>query len=907
MSARTLAPESPYKGLRPFEATDVDARLFFGRERERELIAANLTAARLTVLYGESGVGKSSVLRAGVVHSLRQDAREGAGFAVALYSSWSDEDPIDGIAEAVREAVEDVLGRDPGAGVGTLAEHLQAWSDLVAGEIFLVLDQVDEYFLYHGAEGGPLLDELPLLVTEPGLPVNVLLGIREDSLARLDVFKARIPSLFGNYLRLERLGREAARAAIVGPLQQWSRMAGEKPVTIEPSLVDTILDEVAVGRIDGNGSGPRFHSRTVEPPYLQIVLERIWEAERSAGSSVLRLATLEQLGGARRIVSEHLDHALAGLAPVELDAAAAMFTHLVTPSGAKIAHGVGDLAAYAGVDEAAARNVASALVEERILRPVEGSQGEGARVEIFHDVLAGAVAAWGREHEAARALDTQQAEARRKHRRLLALAVAALIALAAMTVVAVYAVAQQREADDQRAIAAAEADVATSREHAAQALIVMPTDPIGALKLAARAAAQPSARTEDVLRTTLVQSRQRASFGTGADVLAAAFSPDGTTIAFGDQDGRVVAAPPLGPPFFREHHGGAVNSVAFADDGRILVTGSDDSTAAVWDLRRGRRLRSLRHGGDVKSVAVSPDGRLLATGAEDRKVRVWGLPSGRLLHDIDFLKPVERVSFSSDGKRVLAVGGGQARLFDIASGGLVGSFDGAGWVTDAALSYDGELVATGHRARSATGRRKGKRAAVRLWNARGGQVGVLVGHTGTIRDVEFDPLHSLLLVSASADGSARVWNVAVKPRRQFIGTLIGHENLIVSARFSPGGKRIVTASADRTAAVWKVESNNLVKLVGHRDTVLGAEMSVDGRYVLTWGEDGTARVWDWNPDPVATAVGRLGAQAAQAVLGAGGKVVVSLDAAGFAHVKREGQKRAATLAHPGGADVVALS
>jgi hypothetical protein len=257
VSTRTVPPESPYKGLRPFEATAVDAQLFFGRERERELIAANLTAARLTVLYGESGVGKSSVLRAGVVHPLRQQAREGAGFAVALYSTWSDEDPIEGIAEAAREAVEDVLGRDPGAADGTLAERLRVWSDLVAGEIYLVLDQVDEYFLYHGTDGGPLLKELPLLVTEPGLPVNVVLGIREDALARLDVFKARIPSLFGNYLRLERLGREAARDAIVGPLQQWSRLAGGEPVTIESTLVDTILDEVAVGRIGGNGATHR--------------------------------------------------------------------------------------------------------------------------------------------------------------------------------------------------------------------------------------------------------------------------------------------------------------------------------------------------------------------------------------------------------------------------------------------------------------------------------------------------------------------------------------------------------------------------------------------------------------------------------------------------------------------------
>ena len=600
---------------------------------------------------------------------------------------------------------------------------------------------------------------------------------------------------------------------------------------------------------------------------------------------------------------EHLDRALAALARGGASTtAAAMFTHLVTPSGAKVAHEIGDLAAYAGVDEDEARR-ASRRRSGRGADPAgrRRRKGDGRRVEIFHDVLAGAVAAWGREHEAARAIEHERAEARRKHRRLLGVVVVALIALAAMTVVAVYAVAQQREADDQRARAAAQADVATSRERAAQALLVLPTNPVRALRLAVRAAGvEPSARTEDVLRTTLVQSRQRAVFGTGAELRAGAFSPDGTMVAFGGVDGRVVVAPRLGPATFRGHHRDRVNALAFAGGGRTLVTGSNDRTAVVWDIRRGRRLRTLPHGGRVLSVAVSQNGRLLATGASDRHVRVWQLADGKPVLDIPFPWSVDRVSLSTDARRVLAVGGGYARLFDIASGGLVASFEREGDVTDAAISHDGGLVATGY---------NGKRghAAVRVWDADSGRLqGVLPGHTGRIRDVEFSPV-GRWLVSASADGTARVWNVAVKPSRQFIGTLIGHDNQVFSARFSSDAKRIVTASADRTARVWKLESNNLVKLVGHLDTVLGAEMSPDGLYVLSWGTDGTARVWDWNPEPVAKQVARVGAPPTQAVLAGAGKVVASLDAAGVAHVKRRGQKRTVTLTHPGRAKVLALS
>ena len=66
-----MVNDCPYKGLVPYG--EEDARYFFGRDRERRLISASLRASRLTVLYGESGAGKSSVLAAGVAHDLRDD------------------------------------------------------------------------------------------------------------------------------------------------------------------------------------------------------------------------------------------------------------------------------------------------------------------------------------------------------------------------------------------------------------------------------------------------------------------------------------------------------------------------------------------------------------------------------------------------------------------------------------------------------------------------------------------------------------------------------------------------------------------------------------------------------------------------------------------------------------------
>ena len=119
MTVAADAPPTPFKGLAAFQDTELDALLFSGREREREVVVANLLASRLTVLYGASGVGKTSLLRAAVAYSLRQadDA------AVVLFSSWAG-DPRGGLGNVIDAAV----GIESS---GTLSERLDAASRAV--------------------------------------------------------------------------------------------------------------------------------------------------------------------------------------------------------------------------------------------------------------------------------------------------------------------------------------------------------------------------------------------------------------------------------------------------------------------------------------------------------------------------------------------------------------------------------------------------------------------------------------------------------------------------------------------------------------------------------------------------------------------------------------------------------
>ena len=290
----------------------------------------------------------------------------------------------------------------------------------------IILDQFEEYFVYHPREDGDgtFAAEFPRAVNQAELAVSFLVSIREDALARLDRFKGRIPNLFGNYLRIDRLSRQAAREAIMRPLEEYNgRVAADERMEIEPHLVEAVLDQVRVGNVQlgstGAGviDGAGARESRIEAPFLQLVLTRLWEEESAAGSRVLRLETLDRLGGAGRIVPAHLDAAMDQLPQPERDVAARVFRFLVTPSGTKIAHRASDLAEYAEVSV----DVVGLLLDHlggpqaRILR----GTGDG-RYEIYHDVLAAAILDW-------RARRLQAIRAARSRRLLLSLFLLCLI------------------------------------------------------------------------------------------------------------------------------------------------------------------------------------------------------------------------------------------------------------------------------------------------------------------------------------------------------------------------------------------------------------------------------------------------------------------------------------------------
>jgi WD40 repeat protein len=800
VSILSAPPVSPFKGLAAFGDSELDALFFFGREREREVIAANLLASRLTVLYGESGVGKSSLLAAAVVRDLRDAAPDAP---IVLRTTWS-------------------------GGVGDIGADFDD-----GAEGYLILDQFEEYFLYHADGGtGTLLAELPELLATTR--VNVLIALREDNLARLDAFKARIPGVFANQLRLEHLDTEQARRAILGPLARWEELTGEH-VDAEPSLVEAIVDDVAV---DGG---------RVEAPYLQLVLERVWGAERDAGSWLLRRATLEELGGAAAIVRDQFRGALDALPPAEQDVAAAMFEHLVTPSGTKIAHDATDLAEYAGVEESTLRRVLSRLSRDRIVHSVAGSD----RYEIFHDVLAEPVSSWRLQ----RRLERERAEARRRQRRLYVVVGLSLVALAVVAGLAIWAFSE-------RGTAKRQARHAHARELQATSLQQLPIDPSKSVRLALAAARLESGqRTEDVLRQALIADRLVLVRREPAPISGVAASPSGDLVAVAVPHAGVDLRDAADGHLVRSLPARSVNEVGFSADGRVVIGASTNGVAMRWVAASGRRIEDVRamvaarlpsgtfavvparhdlsralH--RAEHVVAAPGRRLVAASIvnPDGHKHVWVFDArGRRIRVLPQIG-VHALAFSPDG-RTLAVSTAptftylwNTRTWKLAHGPLRDSKRGANAV---AFSPDGKFLATG-----------GADSGVRIWDVSDGErTFFLFAHTNPVVSLAWSP-DSRVLASGSMDDTVRLWRIQTQVGSGSLAvTLPGHTESVTALAFTPDSTRLVSGSADRTLRWWLATPDEQLRLLGHAEGAALDAQWAGGTIAAAWSS-GVVKTWD---------------------------------------------------------------
>lgn len=409
-------PESPYQGLEPFR--EADRAYFFGRVVDTERIGANLITSPLTIFYGASGVGKTSVLLAGVLPFVYKQP----DVTAIVFRSWQSKEFEQQLKTELATAIAAKTEERFDASL-PLDRCLDEAARLTGGTIAVVFDQFEEYMLYHtpqSAQGKSFDTAFARAVNRSQSEVNFLIGIREDALARLDRFRQYIPDLLSNRQQLVHLDERGAEEAIRKPLDHYNevvRAQGQPDLAmeIEEKLVPELIGQVRIGGGVGFGGTGGIGAETVvrvETPFLQMVLQKLWDAERKAKSRLMHEKTLHDLGDAKKIVLDHVDGVMKGLSAAERAAGAKVFDRLVTPSRSKIAYALSDLIDFAGDHGKAVPSLVKRLSDPhvRILREVAAGEGQSVKYEIFHDVLSHAVLDWGARYKRAE-------EARRRVRR----------------------------------------------------------------------------------------------------------------------------------------------------------------------------------------------------------------------------------------------------------------------------------------------------------------------------------------------------------------------------------------------------------------------------------------------------------------------------------------------------------
>jgi WD40 repeat protein len=859
----------PYIGLRPYTDSDDDRARFFGREQDQEIIIANLYAARLTVFYGASGVGKSSVLLAGVVPKLRETSR----FACVVFRTWQLENVLPSLKTAILNAVQNAAKQAVEVDLAmSLDDFLLECTHVMRGHIVLIFDQFEEYFLYPTASGVSegFEAEFARSVNRTEIDASFLLSMREDWLSKLDRFQGRIPKLLNNLLRLDHLDRDAAIRAIREPLEACNKRLppGEPPASIDEDLVEALLDQLKPGSVtldhlarpvDTIAPATAMNNQMwIETPFLQVVLTRLWDQEKKHGSRRLRLATLNKLGGASRILNTHLDKTMGKLKRRQRRIAVDIFGYLVTPSGGKIAHTAADLASYSRRREKRLVPLLERLADSsiRVLRVIPPPPGErdGVRYEIFHDVLAAAILTWRR----------RKLVWRRVWRAIRwAFAIGALPILLALLILAHFLLLwlfpsykqgfmQGFEESTERADSLASLPVIADLNKAVPNFQAVMRGHMGPVYRVACSPNGTHIATASGDQTARVWETATGKFlfklqGHTPDVGAVVFSPNGKlATSRADNTACLWNAETGQLKHELKGHKKPLTMIAFSPDGRFVVTASQDSTARVWDADTGQSLAVLEgHTKSVNSAFFSPGSDRVITASTDGTARIWDATTGKSLTELtDHTTPVFKAMFSRDGNLALTVSHRTVRVWDAATGTLIKPLSGhKDIVTDGVFSPDSRFVATA----SADG-------TACIWDARSGKLAAdpLSGHTGPVWCVRFSP-DGARLVTASDDNTARVWDAT---SGKIEAVLRGHTGDVTSAEFTlPDGKFVMTGSRDGTVRVWAPSTARSLFALGHDAEIYSAKWSSDSRLIVTASRDGSARVWDSNGNLVSKLVG----------------------------------------------------
>ncbi len=366
----TQSDASPYAGLSSFQESD--ASKFFGRSREIAAMVNRIRERPLMGVIGPSGVGKSSLVRAGLVPALKR-----SGEAWDVHVLRPGRQPLHALATMLGQLVESMTGQgeevptnladrlrvEPGYLGTVLRRHATAKNK----HILVFVDQFEELYTLvpDPADRLAFTTCLAGVADDATSPTRVVTSIRSDFLDRVSEDQRFMSDLSQGLFFIGAPNRDGLRDALVQPAE----MAGYRYES--PDIVENMLEHLATS--------------DAALPLLQFAATKLWDA-RDPTRRQLTVASYKALGGIAGALASHADQVVAKLSPQQRGLARTVLLRLVTSDRTRAIVGIEELQELSR-DRGEVTKVIDQLVYARLLVVTTGDGGTGATVEIVHESL----------------------------------------------------------------------------------------------------------------------------------------------------------------------------------------------------------------------------------------------------------------------------------------------------------------------------------------------------------------------------------------------------------------------------------------------------------------------------------------------------------------------------------------